>query len=72
MLLFLLEIAMFVAFAIVLVTQLIVPAIKETAFFPYFRKERKLKSEIVNVEQTLEEQRLASEINNKKIKIRSY
>lgn len=61
-----LEVIIIVMVFLFFVTQIIVPAIQGTAFLPMFRKESKLKQELVELEQTARENDLEKVVEEKK------
>lgn len=57
----------FTAFAIYFfVTQMVLPTIRGTKWFPMFKKEAKLASELTDVNQKVVEKELATDIENLK------
>lgn len=59
----LLEVAVFLIGAVILVTQVIVPLFKGTSLFPFFRKERReVFEELEEIATELEDQELRSDL----------
>ena len=62
------EILLWVAVIYLFVFQMVVPTIRGTKIFPMFRREKKLRSEMVNVNQKILEKDLEKQIKTKKKK----
>jgi hypothetical protein len=60
---YVLEFAVVVLLLYFLMSQLIVPAMRGTALFPFFRRERKLKEEILDVQQEIREDALEDQLD---------
>ena len=69
MVLYVLEVAVYILCLAFIVTQLVIPGVRETAFFPLFRREGKLEQARVKTEQLLREQQLSKEIQDKLNKV---
>lgn len=62
----LLEIVSVCGILVVLVTQVLIPVIQNTALFPFFSKQRKLEDELVDANQALHEKHISKQIDEVK------
>lgn len=66
MLIRLIELGMIVALTFLVVSQILVPAVRGTRLFPIFRKEHTLKEEVLDLNQEKYEAELADAIEQRK------
>ena len=60
---------LFIVLAMVTVTQIVIPSLKGTKLFPFFKREADLKEQIVTLEQKISEQDLVHHIKDLESKL---
>ena len=60
---------LFIVLAMVIVTQIVIPSLKGTKLFPFFKREADLKEQIVTLEQKISEQDLVHVIKDLEAKL---
>lgn len=61
----LMEIVLGILVLVLFVTQILIPAVKNTSFFPFFRKQGKLEAEVTQLNQRDVEEKLEIEITQR-------